>query len=52
MEVLKVFSLRPNEHVTHEESMVGTSADNPDLDSIFFVPSCKTIDDINAVSCV
>lgn len=52
MEVLQVFSLRSDEHVAHEESMVGTSTDNPDSDAVLLVPSCEAVDDIDAVSCV
>ena len=50
--MLKLFSVGSNEHVAHEESMVGTRAYDSDPDSVFFIPSCKTIYNIDAVSCV
>jgi hypothetical protein len=52
VEVLKIFPFRADKHVAHEKSVVGTSADNSDLDPVFLVPSCKTVDDVNSVSCV
>ena len=30
--------------------MVGTSADNPDFDSVLLVPSCEAVHNINAIS--
>lgn len=50
MEVFEVFWVRANKHVTHEKSMVGTSADDADLDTVFLVPSRKTVDNVNAIS--
>lgn len=32
--------------------MVCTSADNADLDPVTLIPTCETIDDIDAASCV
>lgn len=32
--------------------MVGTSADDSDLDLILLVPSCETLDDVDSVPCV
>lgn len=52
VEMLKIFAVRSNKHVPHEQSMVGTRADNPDLDLVFLVPSCKSVDNVDAVSCV
>ena len=48
--MLKLLWPRPDEHVPHEESMVGTSANNPDVDPVAFVPSCKSINDVNAAT--
>ena len=48
--MLKVFALRSDEHVTHEESMVGTSTDNSDPNSVLLVPSCKAVHDVDTVS--
>jgi hypothetical protein len=50
--MLKIFPIRSDEHITHEESMIGTGADNADLYSVLLVPSCETVDDVDAVSCV
>ena len=52
VEVLKIFSFRADKHVAHEKSVVGTSADDSDPDPVFLVPSCKTVDNVNSVSCV
>lgn len=48
--MLEIFSIRSNEHISHEQSMIGTRADNADLDSVFLIPSCKTIDDVDSIS--
>lgn len=48
--MLKVFALRPNEHIPHEEGMVGTRADNPNFDLVLLVPSCEAFDNIDSVS--
>jgi hypothetical protein len=50
VEVLEIFSLRSDEHVSHEQSMVCTSADDSNSDAVFFIPSCESVDNINAVS--
>lgn len=42
----------PDEHVPHEQRMVGTSTDNTDFDSVAFIPTSKAIDDINSVPSV
>lgn len=52
MEVLKIFAIRADKHVAHEKSVVGTSTDDSDLDLVLLVPSCVTVDDVDAVSCV
>lgn len=48
----QLLRLGPNEHVPHEQGMVGTSADNADSDSITFVPTSEAINDVNSVSSV
>jgi hypothetical protein len=50
MEGLELFSCWSNKHVTHEESMVGTSTDNTDADSVSLIPASITVDNIDAVS--
>lgn len=32
--------------------MIGTGADNTDVDPVSFVPSCIPVDDIDSVSCI
>jgi len=50
VEVLEVFRVRADQHVAHKESMVGTSANDSDLDAVFLVPSCETVDHVNTIS--
>lgn len=50
VEVLQLLSRRADKHVAHEEGVVGTSADNADVDPVALVPSGETIDDIDAAS--
>jgi hypothetical protein len=49
MEVFEFFPRRTDEHVTHEEGMVGTSADDPYVDPIALVPASIAIDYVDAV---
>lgn len=51
-EMDQLLRLGPNEHVPHEQGMVGTSADNADSDSITFVPTSKAVNDVNSISSV
>lgn len=50
VEGLELLTRGPDEHVAHEEGMVGTGADDPDADSVALVPAGKAIDDVDAVS--
>jgi len=50
--MLQFTSIRTNEHISHEESVVGTSAHDSDLNSIFFIPSCIAVNDVDAIPCV
>lgn len=50
MEVLELLSCRSDKHVSHEESMVGASADDSDLDAVLLIPAGETIDNIDAAS--
>lgn len=50
MEVLQLLAAGPDEHVAHEESMVGTSADNTDVDAVALVPAGETIDNVDTVA--
>lgn len=49
MEVLKLRGRRADEHVTHEQGMVGTGADNTDVDPVTLVPAGETINDVDAI---
>lgn len=50
VEVLELFAGRADQHVAHEESMVGTRADDTDLDAVLLVPAGVAIDDVDAVA--
>lgn len=50
VEVLELLAGRPDEHVAHEESMVGASADNANVDAVALVPAGETIDNVDAVA--
>ena len=50
VEMLKFFWIGSDKHVAHEKSVVGTSADDSDLDLVLLVPSCITIDNVNSIS--
>jgi hypothetical protein len=50
VEVLQLLAAGPNEHVAHEKSMVGTRADNTDVDAVALVPAGETIDNVDAVA--
>lgn len=46
----QLLGFRPDEHIPHEQGMVGTSTDNADSDPVTFVPASKAINDVNPVS--
>ena len=50
--MLQLLWLRPYKHVSHEESMVGTSANNADINPIAFIPTSETIHDIDTITSV
>lgn len=50
VEVLELLTLGADQHVAHEESVVGTSADNANADAVALIPTGVTIDDIDAVA--
>jgi hypothetical protein len=52
VEVLQLLTAGPDEHVAHEESMVGTRADNTNVDAVALVPAGETIDNIDTVASV
>ena len=47
VEMFELFPSRPNKHVSHKESVVGTGADNPHPDAVLLIPTGISIDDIN-----
>lgn len=50
LEVLKLFPRRADQHVAHEESMVGTSADDADAYPVALIPAGETVDNVDAVA--
>lgn len=47
--MLELFLRWADEHVAHEESMISTGADDPNVDPVSFIPTGEAIDDINSV---
>jgi hypothetical protein len=39
-----------DQHVVHKQGVVGSGSDNSDLDSVFWVPTRKTVKDVNVFS--
>lgn len=52
VEGLQLFSRRPDEHVAHEEGMVGTGTDDTNADSVAFIPAGVSVNNIDTVPCV
>lgn len=52
MEMLELLPVGSDKHVAHEQSMVGTCADNTDVDAVAFIPASITVDHVDAISCV
>jgi hypothetical protein len=50
VEVLKFLTLGADKHVAHEQGVVGTGANNPDLDTVALIPAGVTINNVNAVT--
>jgi hypothetical protein len=48
--VLQLFSRGTDEHVAHEEGMVGAGAHNANVDAVSLIPTGKAIDDVDAVA--
>ena len=50
---VKMLQLLPrgaDEHVSHEQRMIGSGADDAHVDPITFIPTCKAIDDVDPIS--
>ena len=52
VEVLELFSRWSDKHIVHEEGMVGTGADNSDVDAVTLVPAGEAIDNVDSVTSV
>jgi hypothetical protein len=50
VEVLELLWGRADEHVPHEEGMVGASTNNTDTDTVSLIPAGVAIDDIDTVA--
>lgn len=50
--MFELFSRWSNEHIPHEESMIGTSTDDSDIDAIALVPSGIAIHNVYAVASI
>lgn len=50
VEVLELLARGTDEHVAHEEGMVGAGADNADLDAVLLVPAGIAVNDVDAIS--
>lgn len=48
--MLKLLTRRADEHVSHEQGMVGTRADDTNADAVLLVPAGIAIDDVDAVT--
>jgi hypothetical protein len=50
MEGLEVFPTRSDEHVAHEQGMVGTGANDSDIDPVPLIPASEAVDNVDAIS--
>lgn len=48
VEVLELLAGGADEHVAHEEGVVGSGANNADVDAVALVPAGEAIDDVDA----
>lgn len=49
VEVLELLLGRTDEHVAHEQGMVGTGADNADVDTVSLIPASKAVNNVDTV---
>ena len=49
VEVLELLGGRADQHVTHEQGMVGTGADDTDIDTVALIPAGKTVNDVDTI---
>ena len=52
VEMDKLLSGWPDEHVAHKERMVGAGADHANIDPVLLIPSRKTVDDVDTIASV
>lgn len=50
VEVLKLLTSRTDQHVAHEQGVVGASANNADADTVALIPTSIAVNDIDAVT--
>lgn len=48
--VLELLACGPDEHIVHEQSVVGTGADDANLDAVLGVPASKAVKDVDVVA--
>lgn len=48
--VLELLARRADQHVVHEEGVVGTSANDSDLDAVLWLPAGKAVKDVNVLA--
>src|SRR5690606_14044739 len=48
-EVLELLARRPDEHVAHEQGVVGARTDHAHADPVLLIPSRIAVDDIDAI---
>ena len=49
-EVGELLSGRSDQHVVHEQGVVGSGSDDSDLDSVFWVPTRESVEDVDVFS--
>lgn len=49
MEMLQLFAGGTDQHVAHEEGVVGARAHNADADAVLLVPAGVSIDNVDAI---
>jgi hypothetical protein len=50
VEALELLARRTDEHVPHEEGVVGAGADDAHADPVLLIPAGVTVDDVDAVA--
>lgn len=50
MEVLQLLGRGADQHVAHEEGVVGTGADHAHSYPVALIPACEAVDDVDALT--